>query len=101
MHVDSIVLDTVRSNPPQSMGRATVLVIDDLGDPVAGATVVGSFTGDLTETASGPTDGTGSVILDTAGSAKKPEFEFCIADITHTGLDYAPGDNVVTCASSP
>jgi hypothetical protein len=101
VHVDSIVVDTVRTNPPQSSGRATVVVVNDLGDQVAAAVVQGSFTGDLAETGSATSANDGTAVLTTDGAVKKPSFTFCVDDVSASGLTYVAGDNMVTCASYP
>jgi hypothetical protein len=100
MHVDSIVLDTVRTGGTVH-GRATVFVVDDLGGFVETATVEGTFTGSFNETLAGPTDASGAAALTTAEATKKPVFAFCVDNLTHADLEYVPGDNVVTCAYYP
>jgi hypothetical protein len=100
MHVDSIVLDTVRTGGTVH-GRATVIVVDDWGGFVEAAAVEGTFTGSFNETLTGTTDANGAAALTTAEATKKPVFEFCVDDITLVGLTYEPGDNVLTCVSYP
>jgi hypothetical protein len=103
MHVDSIVLDTAKPKPPMSIGRATVIVVDDLGDPVARATVDGMFSGDFNESAAGDTDGRGSAVLATTATAKRPSFSFRVTGITdtYTGLTYEPDFDTVIYPSYP
>jgi len=79
--------------------QARVLVLDDFLNPVAGATVTGTFTGDFTETISGLTDASGVAVIGTARSQAEPvSFTFTVDDISGT-LPYDPGDNVMTWAS--
>ena len=101
LHVDSIVLDTVKADPSLVRGRATVIVVDDLGNFVAAAEVTGAFTGDFDETQNGVTNDSGTALLITTGMTRKPVFTFCVDDIVHAALTYAPDDNLVTCASYP
>ena len=101
MHVHSIVLDTVRANPPLSSGRASVVVVDDLGDVVQGASVTGTFTDSLNEILSATTGGDGAAVLITSEEVKKPSFTFRVDDVSIDGLTYAAGDNVITEASYP
>ncbi len=70
-------------------GRATVVVVDDLGKPVAGATVAGYFSGTFDETVTPAATGDdGSVVFETSGSAKGGvSVTFCITSITHPDLD--------------
>jgi hypothetical protein len=101
MHVDSIVLDTVKGDKGTVHGRATVTVVDEWGGLVAEAAVTGTFTGSYNESPTDTTDASGTAALTTTGATKKPAFEFCVSGITHAALTYAPGDNVMTCASYP
>jgi len=73
-HVDSVSVRILtlpslgaRHKTSQKYGRATVVIVDDFGDPVEGAKVTGEFTGNLlrrAETVSRTTDVSGTVILD-------------------------------------
>ena len=87
--VDSVTVSTVSAGKGQKNGRAVVAVIDDLGSPVAGVTVNGTFTGSYNETASGTTDANGSATIDTIATAKKGiSFTFCVDTITGGSLSY-------------
>ena len=82
------------------VGQATVVVIDDLGGTVQGATVTGDFLGDIPEPGvSGPlTDATGTTIIETTGSAKGSiTVTFCVTSITHPTLADWTGNS---CASN-
>ena len=60
-------------------GTATVTVYDDCDEPVPGALVSGTFTGDFNGvTASGATDRAGVAVLRTPAPAKKPTFNFIL-----------------------
>ena len=77
--------------------NGTITVVDDLGNPISGATVLVTFTGDYNETVAGTTNGSGSVTLQTVGVKKgNIDYTFCV-DSVSAGLPYAPGDNSVTC----
>ncbi|MFH2051585.1 MAG: endonuclease [bacterium] len=79
-------------------GHAAVLVVDDLGNPVAGASVTGSFSGSISSTESGVTGADGWIEL-TCSSAGKPgiSFTFCVTGISLAGYAYDSGANVETC----
>lgn len=64
-------------------GRAVVVVTDNLGSPVAGATVIGSFSGAIAEGPfNGTTDGGGSVTFNTTATLKgKFSLAFCVDDV--------------------
>ena len=94
IHVSSIVPSTVGVGKGQKKGRAVVTIVDDQGNPVSGASVTGTFSGDLNQTVSGTTGAGGTVTLDTTVTKKgKTKFTFCV-DSVSGALPYAPGDNV-------
>lgn len=87
--VGSVTVITVGAAKGLKRGQATVVVVDDLGGPVAGATVTGDFTGTFNEAGvSGPlTDATGTTLIETNGTAKKPSVTFCVTSIGHPTLN--------------
>ncbi|MHC4791326.1 MAG: hypothetical protein ACYS8Y_07800 [Planctomycetota bacterium] len=96
--VDSIVCSTVGVGKGFKIGRATVTILDECGDPAVGYTVTGTFTGDLNETQSGDTDSSGVAVIDTVGSKKgKVNFQFCVDSVTGGSLPYDDTQNVETC----
>ena len=102
VHVQSIVTSTINVGQGNKQGQAVVVIVDNNGDPVDLATVTGTFTGDYNEAGlQGITDPSGSATITTAGTAKgKINFQFCVDSVSNVApLTYAPGDNVVTCAS--
>ena len=102
VHVQSIVTSTVNAGQGNKHGRAVVVIVDNNGDAVAGATVTGTFTGDYNEPGvQDTTNASGSATITTAGTAKgKINFQFCVDSVSNVApLTYELGDNVVTCAS--
>jgi hypothetical protein len=76
-----------------------VIIVDDFGSPVSGATVNGSFSGAFNEPLSATTDGNGSVTLTTTVTAKGGvTFSFCVDDVIHS-TPYNPGADNATCPS--
>lgn len=101
VHVASIVPSTVGAGSLGKKGRAVVTIRDDLGNPVSGAVVTGTFSGGVTGTFSSSTDGSGAATLTTTLGAKgKFTFTFCVTAVSAAPLGYAPGDNVETCDSN-
>ncbi len=99
MHVDSIVCSTVAGSPPYVLGRATVTIKDNCGNPVSGALVDGTFTGSYNESFYNVvTNENGIAVFTTTTQVKKPSFTFCVNDVTGS-LTYNPAENVVTCSS--
>ncbi len=98
VQVGLITLSTVGQGRGFKSGRAVVTVIDDQGATVESAVVSGEFSGTFNEVivASSPTDGSGSTVIDTSGSAKGGvSLTFCVTGISHPSLDdfvAAPGD---------
>ena len=96
----SVVVTTVNVGQGNKIGRATVVVVDDLGGPVEGAIVTGDFSGTFPESGvTGPaTDATGTTVIDTTGSAKgSVSLTFCVTSITHSDLNDWTGP---VCASN-
>ena len=101
VHVSSITVSTVNVGGGNRIGLANVVIRDDQNNPVAGATVTGTFTGEFNETVSETTDATGTAVLQTIGTTKGKvkNLMFCVDDVMPAGeLDYDPADNVVVCA---
>lgn len=100
MHVSSIVTGTADAGKGAKYGIATVTVNDDLGNPVEGASVSGTFSGSFNEQATAITGTDGKALLQTQASAKgSVTVELCVDDISHTGLIYDSGSNVITCTA--
>ena len=100
VEVGSVTVTTVNVGQGLKKGQATIVVVDDLGVPVAGAAVTGNFTGTFNEPGvSGPiTDASGRTVIQTAGSAKGGvSVTFCVTSITHPTLNDWTGN---VCASN-
>jgi hypothetical protein len=93
MHVASIVTGTQGAGSGNKYGTATVTIVDENGNPVAGATVTGTFGGDVSGAASGETAADGTVTLVSSTTARgKVTVTFCVSDVTGT-LTYDPNAN--------
>jgi hypothetical protein len=99
MHVESIVCGIAAGSRGKKYGQITVIVHDDCGNPVSGAEVTGTFTGDFNETLTETTNGSGMAVITTTTQIKKPSYNFCVDSVTHTTLTYSSGDNAETCDS--
>ena len=98
LHVESIVLNTVNVTKGEKKGRAVVTVRDNLGNPVSGADVTGSFSGSFSETLTATTDANGiSTFITTTSSRGTISFQFCVDAVVHSTLSYQPSDNIETC----
>ncbi|MHC4616574.1 MAG: fibronectin type III domain-containing protein, partial [Planctomycetota bacterium] len=99
-HVESIVCDTLPGSKGNvKYGRATVTIYDNCGNPVVGADVTGTFTGDFSEQLTETTDGNGVAVFVTSTEAKKPAYTFCVDAVAHASLTYDSNANVETCDS--
>lgn len=93
MHIESITTTVVRSGGAGN-AEATFLVLDDVGSPVAGATVTGVFSGDLSGEDSGVTDASGEVVLISDDVVTRPtDLGICASSVTHATLSYDPAGN--------
>ena len=100
VHVAQIVVTTESAGGGAKRARADVVLADERGRPVVGALATGRFSGDLAETVSGVTDETGAVTLRASTIRKgSSSFTFCVTDVAHATLGYAPAENATTCAS--
>jgi VCBS repeat-containing protein len=100
MHVHSITVTMIQTGPKRAKGHAEVVIKDATGAAVQDATVTGSFTGDIVETHSGVTDQNGLAIIESNPWTKAAAVTFCVDEVTHATLTYAPAENVETCDSS-
>ena len=90
--VASVVVSTVNAGKGNKQGRAVVSIVDDLGNPVSGALVDGSFTGDINEDVfTAQTGADGTVTVTTTGTAKPlNNLTFCVSYVGADNLqDYS------------
>ena len=99
MHVDSIEVVIEPANKVANKAIVTVVIKDDLGAPVANATVTGTFSGDITGSDTSSTDASGAAILYSGVNKGLTSTTLCVDSVTHAMLTYEPGDNVETCDS--
>jgi hypothetical protein len=94
IHIESVVCAEVSCGGPNKNGQVTVTIYDDCGNPVSGALVDVTFTGDYSETIYDvATNGSGVAVITTSGCIKKPAFTATVIDVTGT-LPYDSNDNV-------
>ncbi len=100
MHVDSITVTLMPAPGPHDVPHAEVVILDDGGAAVEGATVTGSFSGDTNQSGlSGVTDASGLAVIEGKKDKNLVSITFCVDDVTHATLTYDPTDNVETCDS--
>lgn len=94
MHIEDITTALVRGSGGTGFVEATFLIHDESGMPVSGATVNGTFGGDLAGTGSGVTDANGEVVLESSVFTSRPfDLGICANDVTHGSLNYDSGQN--------
>ena len=81
-------------------GNATVKIVDQNGNPVADATVDGSWSGSVNQSVSITTDANGEANSISSWVFGDGTFQFCVDNVTKTGYTYNASANVVTCAST-
>ncbi len=98
VEVDSVLVTTFGVGKGEKKARATVVVVDDTGAVVSGATVSGAFSGDIGGDASGVTNDQGIADIVSDDRAKGGvAVTFCVAEVTHATLDKWTGS---VCASN-
>lgn len=101
VHVASISTGTQSAGKGKKSGSVTITVVDNLGNPVSGATITGTFSGTFNEPGSGITNSNGSVTIVTSTSASGGvTVDFCVTGVTKSGLTYEPSQNTITCTNS-
>ncbi len=90
LHVASVITGTASAGGGKKYATATVTVLDNNNAPVAGATVVGNFSGTLMQSnVSGLTDATGKATLKTTGSASGAlTVAFCVSNASQGSLTF-------------
>jgi len=80
-----------------NIGTCTVVVVDDVGLAVSGASVTVNYDGPNSGTITGVTDAAGEVDFRTP-RVKNPSGEWCfeVTGVSHASLSYDAGANVVT-----
>jgi FtsP/CotA-like multicopper oxidase with cupredoxin domain len=94
MYIDSISVSAPGAGGGLRKGSATVVIRDDAGGLVEGATVTGEFSLEIVEDGvSGTTGSDGSTTIEssvtTTGKGKVNNLEFCVTGVTHPTLTYA------------
>ena len=96
-YVGDIVVTKQNQGAGNKRGVATVTIVDDLGDPVADATVTGNFSGKTSDVGlSGTTDANGQVTFFSSSAKGGGEWCFEVTVVTHSTLDYDASGNAVT-----
>ena len=96
MRVGSIALST--QGPLRRQGFADVTVLDEGGAPVIGAQVTGTFSGAFVANLTATTDSSGVAHFSTSARVRgAPQFTFCVEEVSHPELEYAPDTNVESC----
>tara|TARA_R100000935_G_C2832973_1_gene166285 strand:+ start:74 stop:2554 length:2481 start_codon:yes stop_codon:yes gene_type:complete len=100
-YVSSIITGTADAGKGTKYGKATVTILNNLGQPVANATVSGTFSGSFSYQGSAITASDGKAIIQTPVSAKGTlTVEFCVNNVVHSTLSYDSGSNVISCTNS-
>ncbi len=103
MHVSNLFVVRVAQNGNRFRGNATITIVDEFGSPVSGATVSGDFSGTSSTSASGTTDASGNVTVQ-SGAVRNPSGEWCftVTNVSIAGGTYNSAANVETsdCESS-
>lgn len=99
LRVSSVTPGTATAGGGKKYAMATVTVLDNNNAPVAGATVVGNFSGTLAQTnVSGLTDTTGKATLKTSSSASGTlTVNFCVSSVSSGTLGFDKAGSTGVC----
>ena len=95
-HVASVVPGSTGGGP-NKRAKADVSVVDESGNPVAGAEVVATFVGTHNETVAATTGSNGVASLVTSVKGRNVAFDVCVDDIVKSDVTYDAAANVETC----
>ncbi len=95
-HVDSITPGTTGGGPNKK-ATATVVVLDENGAAVDGASVTATFSGSHSEIITAATDANGVAQLVTTVKNRTAAFTVCVDDVARSGMTYDTAANVETC----
>lgn len=92
--VDGVVVDREKVSKKQYRGVATVTILDDGMNPVAGAAVTGTFSGPTSGVQTVTTDATGTAVF-TTETIRRPRDSWCftVEDVVAAGAVYDPASN--------
>ena len=100
MRVAAIDMALVAYDGGRAGARATVRVVDANGLPVAGARIIGAWSGLVSQSASQTTGANGlGIFLSPATTTATGSFRFAVAVVTRSGSTYAPRTNTETMDS--
>ena len=89
--ISSISTSNVDAGRGRKFGQATVVVENELGQPVNGAVVSFAFSGDFGDSGTAVTNSSGVATFTTSSAVKKPSFQACVTDVVANGLIYGGG----------
>ncbi len=98
--VSRLVLKAQTNRKGRVQGRAVVLVVDDVGNRIEGATVTGTFSGAYTGSGSAVTNAKGRAVVKSGNRTGTVQpFAFCVDDLQVQGFRYNAAANGETCDS--
>jgi beta-glucanase (GH16 family) len=93
IYVSEVITGTGNAGGGSKYGTATVTILDNLNNPVSGATVSGTFSGTFSESVSGTTTSDGTVSFQTSATARGGvTVNFCVNNVEGS-LTYDPSLN--------
>lgn len=98
LRVGALTLIPVTTRSGRS-ARASVLVVDAAGLPVPGATVSGTWSGLVSGSSTVVTGADGIATMSSKATKKSGTVSFAVTQVSRSGYNYAPADNVLTKAS--
>jgi hypothetical protein len=99
MLVSNVTTSTQGAGKGKKYAKATVIILDNLGNPVENAIVSGDFSGTIVEAGvTGVTDASGiATLLTTSSSGGNVSVSFCVNSVSITGLTFDATSSTGLC----
>ena len=93
MSVAAMTVTLTTNKGSQTQATATVSVRDSNGNPVAGATVNGTWSGAVSGSSSGTTSTSGAASMNSSRTKSSGTFTFTVTGVSLSGYTYLPSNN--------
>ncbi len=100
-HIVAITVEVVPVKGPRNRGVATTTFHDEVGFPVDGIAVSGTFSGDWSGTRSGTTDSNGQLVVETPPVKNGNSWQFCVDTASKADWEFDQPGSTGLCGAPP